>query len=172
MTHHVGATEVLHVVPLVRAKLCLPTRTLRSPRRAVSALCERINAGRPLAHGADEGGYSRAAMTKWYKRWLAQGEAGLLDRTSRPERQPTRTPDDIEEMVIQLRVAEKWGSRPDRRTPGHGRRRVDHHRARQQIEHRDVRDPCAAEDEADGHAHHCRRLKCGNVPAADRPRYG
>jgi transposase InsO family protein len=75
-------------------------------------LCERIDAGRPLAHVADEGGVSRTALTKWYKRWLAHGEAGLLDRTSRPERQPTRTPDDIEEMVIQLRVAEKWG--PDR----------------------------------------------------------
>jgi transposase-like protein len=71
-------------------------------------LCERIDAGRPLAHVADEGGVSRTALTKWYKRWLAHGEAGLLDRTSRPERQPTRTPDDIEEMVIQLRVAEKW----------------------------------------------------------------
>ncbi|HEY8111585.1 MAG TPA: leucine zipper domain-containing protein [Actinomycetes bacterium] len=44
-------------------------------------LCERIDAGRPLAHVADEGGVSRTALTKWYKRWLAHGEAGLLDRT-------------------------------------------------------------------------------------------
>ena len=49
MTHHVGTTEVLHVVPLVRSKLCLPTRTLRSPRRAVSACA---NASTPDAYSA------------------------------------------------------------------------------------------------------------------------
>jgi transposase InsO family protein len=75
-------------------------------------LCERIDNGRPLSHVADEGGISRAALTKWYKRWLAYGEDGLLDRTSRPNRQPTRTDTDIEEMVVQLRTHEKWG--PDR----------------------------------------------------------
>jgi hypothetical protein len=31
-------------------------------------LCERIDAGRPLAHVSDEGGVSRTALTKWYKR--------------------------------------------------------------------------------------------------------
>lgn len=75
-------------------------------------LCERIDAGRPLSHVADEGGISRAALTKWYKRWLVYGDAGLLDRTSRPEHSPRATPEDIEEMVVQLRVHEKWG--PDR----------------------------------------------------------
>lgn len=72
-------------------------------------LCERVDAGRPLAHVADEGGISRAALTKWYLRWLLHGEPGLYDRTSRPDHQPTRTPNDIEEMVVQLRTVEKWG---------------------------------------------------------------
>lgn len=72
-------------------------------------LCERVDAGRPLAHVADEGGISRAALTKWYRRWLLHGEPGLYDRTSRPDHQPTRTPNDIEEMVVQLRTVEKWG---------------------------------------------------------------
>jgi hypothetical protein len=115
MTHHVGTTEVLHVVP-TRARKAMsahPNAPLTPEGRR--RLCERIDAGRALAHLADEGGVSRTALTKWYKRWLAHGEAGLLDRTSRPERQPTRTPDDIEEMVIRLRVAEKWG--PDRIAP-------------------------------------------------------
>ena len=110
MTHHVGTTEVLHVVRARKAMSAHPNVPLTPEGR--QRLCERIDAGRPLAHVADEGGVSRTALTKWYKRWLAHGEAGLLDRTSRPERQPTRTPDGIEEMVIQLPVAEKWG--PDR----------------------------------------------------------
>lgn len=73
-------------------------------------LCERIDEGRPLSHVADEGGISRTALTRWYKRWLAHGEAGLEDRTSRPEHSPNATADDIEEMVVQVRVAEKWGA--------------------------------------------------------------
>lgn len=73
-------------------------------------LCERIDEGRPLSHVADEGGISRPTLTKWYKRWLAYGEAGLEDRTSRPETSPNATPEDIEEMVVQIRVHEKWGA--------------------------------------------------------------
>jgi Homeodomain-like domain len=87
--------------------LRLVTQSLPAPR-----LCKRIDAGRPHAHVADEGGISRATLTKWYKRWLLHGDPGLLDRTSRPDYQPTRTPDDIEEVVLQLRTVEKWG--PDR----------------------------------------------------------
>ena len=78
------------------------TQSLPAPR-----LCKRIDAGRPHAHVADEGGISRATLTKWYKRWLLHGDPGLLDRTSRPDYQPTRTPDDIEEAA-----AVRWQGRP------------------------------------------------------------
>jgi hypothetical protein len=90
----------------------MSTPLQRSAHPEAAAACGRIDAGRPLARVAAEGGVSRTALTKWYQRWLAHGDSGLLDRTSRPDHQPTRTPDDIEEMVIQLRAAEKWG--PDR----------------------------------------------------------
>jgi hypothetical protein len=61
-------------------RLRLVTQSLPAPR-----LCKRIDAGRPHAHVADEGGISRATLTKWYKRWLLHGDPGLLDRTSRPD---------------------------------------------------------------------------------------
>ena len=80
--------------------------------RAVVVSANALMLAAPLAHVADEGGVSRTALTKWYKRWLVHGDPGLLDRTSRPDHQPARTPDDIEGMVIQLRTVEKWG--PDR----------------------------------------------------------
>lgn len=73
-------------------------------------LCERIDTGRPIAHVAAEGGVSRQALTGWYKRWLLYGEAGLMDRSSRPENSPNATPDDVVEMVLQIRRAEKWGA--------------------------------------------------------------
>jgi leucine-zipper of insertion element IS481 len=47
-------------------------------------LCKRIDAGRPLAHVADEGGISRATLTKWYKRWLLHGDPGVKDHAISP----------------------------------------------------------------------------------------
>lgn len=72
-------------------------------------LCERIDTGRPIAHVAAEGGISRATLSGWYKRWLLYGEEGLQDRSSRPESSPNSTPEDIVDMVLQIRVHEKWG---------------------------------------------------------------
>lgn len=72
-------------------------------------LCERIDTGRPIAHVAAEGGISRAALSRWYARWIEFGEEGLQDRTSRPESSPNATPDDIVAMIVQIRTVEKWG---------------------------------------------------------------
>ena len=47
-------------------------------------LVERIASGRPVAHVAAEMGVSRKTADKWWKRWLAEGEPGLEDRSSPP----------------------------------------------------------------------------------------
>ena len=47
-------------------------------------LCERVDAGRPIAHVAAESGISRATLAKWYGRWTELGEGGLVDQSSRP----------------------------------------------------------------------------------------
>ena len=52
-------------------------------------LVERIASGRPAAHVATEMGVARKTASKWWQRWLAEGEAGLQDRSSRPRRSPT-----------------------------------------------------------------------------------
>lgn len=49
-------------------------------------------------------------MAKWYARWLAHGDAGLIDHSSRPERSPNGTPDDIVQAILDVRRAEKWGA--------------------------------------------------------------
>ena len=54
-------------------------------------LVERIGAGRPAAQVAAEMGVSRATAYKWLARFAAEGTAGLLDRSSRPHRSPSRT---------------------------------------------------------------------------------
>jgi transposase InsO family protein len=49
-------------------------------------------------------------VRKWRDRFLAEGEAGLCDRSSRPRRSPTRTPRRCRRRVIQLRRTRRWGA--------------------------------------------------------------
>jgi len=72
-------------------------------------LVERIGAGRPIAHVAAEMGLSRKTADKWWRRFVAEGEEGLLDRSSRPRRCPHQTPARIERRILALRRARKLG---------------------------------------------------------------
>lgn len=72
-------------------------------------LCQRVDAGRPVAHVAAEAGISRRCLAKWYARWRAHGEDGLLDHSSRPTTSPARTSEDIADLVEALRRQTKHG---------------------------------------------------------------
>lgn len=72
-------------------------------------LCLRIDAGRPIAHIAAEAGISRRCLAKWYARWRAHGENGLLDHSSRPATSPARTLEDTADLVEALRRQTKHG---------------------------------------------------------------
>jgi transposase InsO family protein len=64
---------------------------------------------RPLAHVAAELGVSRQTAYRWVRRYAAQGEAGLLDRPSRPHHSPRRTPAEVEAQILALRAASRRG---------------------------------------------------------------
>lgn len=68
-----------------------------------------IGHGRPVAHVAKELGVSRQCAHRWVARFRAEGEAGLIDRSSRPHRCPRRTPSEVEELVVALRVSSRRG---------------------------------------------------------------
>jgi transposase InsO family protein len=72
-------------------------------------LCLRIDEGRPIAHVAAEAGISRRCLAKWYARWRAHGENGLLDHSSRPATSPARTAEDVADLVEALRRQTKYG---------------------------------------------------------------
>jgi len=72
-------------------------------------LCERIGAGRPIAHVAAEMGISRQTASKWWHRYCEAGEAGLVDRRSTPATTPGRLPQRVERRIIGLRVNRRWG---------------------------------------------------------------
>jgi transposase InsO family protein len=72
-------------------------------------LVARIAAGQPVAMVAEEMNVSRATAYKWWRRWQAEGEAGLVDRSSRPHSCPHRTPAQLERRVVSLRQRRKLG---------------------------------------------------------------
>jgi transposase InsO family protein len=72
-------------------------------------LCERVDAGRPISHVAVEAGIARKTLGYWHARWVAEGEAGLVDRSSRPHRSPNQTPPEVEARVCALRREHKVG---------------------------------------------------------------
>ena len=66
-------------------------------------LCQRIEGGWPVAHAAASMGISRDRAYVWWRRYRAEGVAGLEDRSSRPRRSPTKTKPSRERRVVHLR---------------------------------------------------------------------
>src|SRR3712207_4629456 len=54
-------------------------------------------------------GISRKCVRTWVTRYQAEGEAGLLDRSSRPRTSPRRTPAEVEDRIIELRRCQRRG---------------------------------------------------------------
>ena len=65
--------------------------------------------GSPVAHVAKAMGVSRQCAHRWVKRWDAEGDAGLVDRSSRPHRMPTRTSPEVEAQVLAARLEHRRG---------------------------------------------------------------
>ena len=72
-------------------------------------IVQRHRAGWPQAHIAKAMGISRKCVKTWIDRYTAEGEAGLVDRSSRPASMPTRTSPEVEAEVVELRRAERHG---------------------------------------------------------------
>ena len=80
--------------------------------------------GWPVAHAAAMQGLSRATAYKWLRRYRAEGDPGLLDRSSRPRRSPRALSVDQAQAIVAARVERRWG--PHRLAPltGHPRSTV------------------------------------------------
>ncbi len=68
-----------------------------------------IDDGRPVAHVAKELGVSRQCAHRWVARYRTEGDAGLLDRSSRPHHCPRRTAAELEQQVLDLRRTQRRG---------------------------------------------------------------
>ena len=63
-----------------------------------------------LARAAEAAGVSERTCSKWVGRYRAEGQAGLLDRSSAPRSIPHRTPDELVEVIVALRRLRMTGA--------------------------------------------------------------
>jgi transposase InsO family protein len=73
-------------------------------------MIERVAAGWPAAHVAEQLGVSRATVYKWLRRFDEAGEAGLADRSCRPLRSPHRLHPKLEAKVLAARRRRQRGA--------------------------------------------------------------
>jgi transposase InsO family protein len=68
-----------------------------------------VEQGWTLRRAAERFQTSATTAARWAGRYREQGEAGMVDRPSRPHRSPRRTPTRLERRIIKVRVLRRWG---------------------------------------------------------------
>ena len=68
-----------------------------------------VEDGWPLRRAAERFQVSATTASRWAARYRDHGEAGMVDRSSRPNRSPQRTPERVERRIIGVRVNRRWG---------------------------------------------------------------
>ena len=76
-------------------------------RRMVACVLDR---GWTVEATADRFQVDAKTVCKWRDRYLADGEPGLQDRSSRPHRSPNRTPRQMRRKVCRIRKQRRWGA--------------------------------------------------------------
>src|SRR5919202_3724193 len=80
------------------------------PKGRQTMVCRVIEWGWSLARAAEAAGVSERTCSKWVGRYRAEGEAGLLDRSSAPRSIPHRTPEELVEVIVALRRLRMTGA--------------------------------------------------------------
>ena len=76
-------------------------------RRMVSCV---LDAGWTVESTAERFQVDAKTVRKWRDRFLAEGQAGLLDRSCRPHSSPNRTSRQLRRQVVRLRSKRRWGA--------------------------------------------------------------
>lgn len=84
-------------------------RNARTTFYARLLMVKRFDAGWAKAHIAEAMGVSRKCVHTWISRFQAEGEAGLVERSSRPHTTPTRTPRTVENQIVDWRRRHRCG---------------------------------------------------------------
>src|SRR6476469_2496562 len=68
-----------------------------------------VDRGWSPARAAERYDVSWRTAAKWAARYRAEGSAGMADRSSRPHRQPTKTPTPVVRKIVHLRWKQRLG---------------------------------------------------------------
>src|SRR6201991_647335 len=68
-----------------------------------------VEDGWPVRRAAERFQVSPTTAARWAGRYRQLGEAGMVDRSSRPHHSPRRTPTRTERRIIKVRVLRRWG---------------------------------------------------------------
>lgn len=82
-----------------------------TPTGRLRMVSRHLDDGIPKAHVAAEFRVSRPTVTAGVARYLAEGEDGLVDRSSMPVSSPTQTPVEVIRRIEALRRERKWSAR-------------------------------------------------------------
>jgi transposase InsO family protein len=80
------------------------------PKGRLTMVLRVAERGWSLAQAAAAAGVSERTCSKWVARYRAEGQAGLLDRSSAPASIPHRTPDELVEVIVLLRRLRMTGA--------------------------------------------------------------
>jgi transposase InsO family protein len=72
-------------------------------------IVDRVLAGHRPGEVAKQLGVSRQTVYKWVRRWRTEGEAGLADRSSRPQRMPRQTSAETTAAIVAARTEHHAG---------------------------------------------------------------
>jgi transposase InsO family protein len=86
-----------------------PNAPLTPEGRRRMVLCV-VDDGWSVAATAERFQVDAKTVRKWRDRFIADGVAGLVDRSSQPLRSPNRTPRPLRRRVIRLRRQRRWGA--------------------------------------------------------------
>jgi transposase len=80
------------------------------PKGRLTMVLRVVERGWSLTQAAEAAGVSERTCWKWVGRYRAEGEAGLMDRSSAPRSIPHRTPEDRVEVIVALRRLRMTGA--------------------------------------------------------------
>lgn len=80
-----------------------------TPRARLRLACLVVEKGWSLPRAAERYDVSWRTAKKWADRYRNEGPDGMYDRSSRPHRQPNRTPQPVVRKIVHLRIKQRLG---------------------------------------------------------------
>ena len=87
----------------------MPLKVMDLVQQRLAVLQEPQWSGRSVAEVCRRHGISRETFYDWQRRYLADGLAGLVPRSRRPQRSPAQLSVDLEDRIVRLRQQHGWG---------------------------------------------------------------